>query len=103
MNVEVLPDDQPNNSFDDAMVIWLDVQLFLLRQDSFSVSASVDALILDKTIQHFEWTFGYCIKTGSRLLKLVYHPADQETLTKEDLMVIAICSMLDVWQQQFEL
>ena len=53
MNIEVLPDDQPDNGFDDAMVIWLDVQLFLVLQDSFSVSASVDALIFDKTIQHF--------------------------------------------------
>jgi hypothetical protein len=32
-----------------------------------------------------------------------FHSEDQETLTTEDLMVIAICSMLDVWQQQFEL
>ena len=54
MNVEVLADDQPDNSFDDAMVIWLDVQLFLLLQESFSVSASVDALIVDKTIKHFK-------------------------------------------------
>jgi hypothetical protein len=34
----------------------------------------------------------------------VYHPKDQETLTKKDLMMIAVYSaMLDVWQQQFEL
>ena len=70
MNVEVLADDQPDNSFDDAMVIWLDVQLFLLLQDSFSVSASVDTLILDKTIQHFNG-LGYCLKTRKKLLKLV--------------------------------
>jgi hypothetical protein len=59
MNIEVvLPDDQPDKSFDDAMVIWLDVQLFLLLlQDSFSVSASVDALIFDNTIQHFLMDF----------------------------------------------
>mgnify|MGYP006185197741 CR=1 FL=1 len=71
MNVEVLPDDQPDNSFDDAMVIWLDVQLFLLLQDSFSVSASLDALILDKTIHLFLMDFGYCLKTRNILLKLM--------------------------------
>ena len=46
-----------------------------------------------------DFQIDYCLKTRHRLLKLVYHPKDQETLTKEDLMVIAICLMLDVWQQ----
>ena len=33
----------------------------------------------------------------------MYHPDDQETLAKDNLIVITVCSTLDVWQQQFEL
>ena len=43
------------------------------------------------------------LKARNRLLKILYHRTNQETLSQEELMVIVICCMPNLWQQEFEL
>ena len=47
--------------------------------------------------------FAACLKTLNKLLKLMMiHPEDQEVLAKDDLRLIVIYFMPNVWQQEFE-
>ena len=100
LNVEVHPEDQSYDSFEEAMALWLDDRL---PNESFQHQRQWMLRYLSKPFSMLVMDYGARIKTLNRLLQLMPHPEDQVGLSKEDIRIIIIRSMPDEWQQEFEL